>query len=70
MTNAFIKEFISNQFIVLRKILHRIKNVYRKWMKRKFGNLQMKILIVGNLILHLCGNIRQYIISALGEIKI
>ena len=70
MTNAFIKEFIEQSIYRIEENTHRIIKCLQEideieiW---KFPNDNSNS--IGNLILHLCGNIRQYVISALGETK-
>ena len=70
MENAFAKEFIEQSIYRIEENTHRIIKCLREideieiW---KFPNDNSNS--IGNLILHLCGNIRQYAISALGEIK-
>ena len=70
MTNAFAKEFIEQSISRIEESTHRIIKCLDEiddtetW---KSPNDQLNS--IGNLILHLCGNIRQYAISALGETK-
>jgi uncharacterized damage-inducible protein DinB len=70
MTNAFAKEFIEQSIYRIEESTHRIIKCLQEidetdlW---KSPNPNSNS--IGNLILHLCGNIRQYAISALGEIK-
>ena len=68
MENLFAKEFIEQSIYRIDENAQRIKKCLQEidemeiW-KSPNDNLNS----IGNLILHLCGNIRQYIISALGE---
>lgn len=68
MENLFAKEFIEQSIYRIDESAQRIKKCLREideieiW-KSPNNNLNS----IGNLILHLCGNIRQYAISALGE---
>lgn len=70
MTNAFIKEFIDQSIHCIEENTHRIVKCLHEiddteiW---KSPNNHSNS--IGNLILHLCGNIRQYIISGLDEAK-
>ncbi len=70
MTNPFIKEFIEQSMSRIEESTNRIIKCLQEideteiW---KFPNNNLNS--IGNLMLHLCGNIRQYIISALGEIE-
>jgi len=70
MTEDFIKEFIS-------QAIHRIDENTQK-LTVCFHDLEENEIwrrpnqhsnSVGNIILHLCGNIRQYIISSLGHLE-
>ena len=69
MTNV-IKEFIEQSIYRIRENTQRIIKCLGEieeieiW---KFPNDNSNS--IGNLVLHLCGNIRQYAISALGEIE-
>ena len=68
--DAFAKEFIEQSLYRIEENTRRIKKCLGEieeieiW---KFPNNNSNS--IGNLILHLCGNIRQYAISALGETK-
>jgi uncharacterized damage-inducible protein DinB len=70
MASTFVKEFIEQSVYRIEESTNRIKKCLAEiddaqtW-RRPNDNLNS----VGNLIVHLCGNIRQYIISALGEKK-
>lgn len=67
MGNAFSKEFIDQS-------IYRIEESTRRVIKclEEIDNIEIwkspndQLNSIANLILHLCGNIRQYIISALG----
>ena len=70
MTEEFVKEFIDQSIIridentqKLTTCLHHLEEA-EIW-KRPNQNSNS----VGNIILHLCGNIRQYAISSLGQIE-
>lgn len=68
MANAFIKEFVEQSIYRIGESTHRIIKCLQEideteiW---KYPNDHSNS--IGNLVLHLCGNIRQYAISALGE---
>ena len=70
MTNAFTKEFIEQSIYRMAENTKRIVKCAEEideieiW---KSANENSNS--IGNIILHLCGNIRQYAISALGETK-
>ena len=70
MENTFAKEFIEQSIYRIEENTQRIIKCLGEieeieiW---KFPNDNSNS--IGNLILHLCGNIRQYAISALSEIK-
>lgn len=70
MTNAFTKEFIDQSIYRIEENTKRIVKCLEEideieiW---KSANENSNS--IGNIILHLCGNIRQYAISALGETK-
>ena len=70
MTNTFTKEFIEQSIYRIEENTHRITKCLEEideieiW---KSANENSNS--IGNIILHLCGNIRQYAISALGETK-
>ena len=70
MTNDFIKEFVDQSIhsieentLRIVKCLHEIDESEIWKSPNNHSNS------IGNLILHLCGNIRQYIISGLGHAK-
>ena len=68
MPNTVIKEFIKQSIYRIEENTQRIIKCLDEideteiW---KFPNDHSNS--IGNLILHLCGNIRQYVVSALGE---
>ena len=70
MTNAFTKEFVEQSIYRITENTQRITKCLQEideieiW---KSANVNSNS--IGNIILHLCGNIRQYAISALGETK-
>ena len=70
MTNTLAKEFIEQSIYRITENTQRIIKCLGEieeieiW---KFPNDHSNS--IGNLILHLCGNVRQYAISALGEIE-
>ena len=70
MTHTFVEEFIEQSIYYIEKNTPRIIRCLQEideieiW-KSPNGNSNS----VANLLLHLCGNIRQYVISALGTIK-
>ncbi len=70
MTEVFINEFISQSLYRIDEDTKRLTNCLDEleetetW-KRPNENSNS----VGNLILHLCGNIRQYAISSLGQVE-
>ncbi len=70
MTNVFTKEFIEQSIYRIDENTKRIIKCLQEideieiW---KSANENSNS--IGNIILHLCGNIRQYAISALGETK-
>ena len=70
MSDALMKEFIEQSIYRIEENTHRIGKCLQEidgtelW---KFTNEHSNS--IGNLILHLCGNVRQYAIAALGEIN-
>ena len=70
MSDALTKEFIEQSIYRIEENTHRIRKCLQEidetelW---KFTNEHSNSM--GNLILHLCGNVRQYAIAALGEIN-
>ena len=68
--NEVIKEFVDNAIYRLDESTRMIDIAFEKlkeeevWMRPNKSSNSM-----GNLILHLCGNIRQYAISSLGEVE-
>ena len=70
MTNAFTKEFIDQSIYRIEENTHRILKCLQEIDEVETWQApNEKSNSIGNLILHLCGNIRQYAISALGEKK-
>lgn len=68
MTDNFIKEFIEHSIYRVELNTPRINKCLKLLSEKdvwKRPNDQSNS--IGNLILHLCGNIRQYIISSLGK---
>jgi uncharacterized damage-inducible protein DinB len=67
MENIFYKEFIDQSLYYINENTSKIKICMKQldekdiWFRRN-----EHINSIGNIILHLCGNIRQYIISSLG----
>jgi uncharacterized damage-inducible protein DinB len=70
MEENFIKEFIQQSIFIIDQNTPRITRCMNEleetdiWKRPNNASNS-----VGNLILHLCGNITQYIISSLGEAK-
>jgi len=68
MKNAFAKEFIEQSIYRIDENTQRIKKCLQEIDEIEIWESPNKNSnSIGNLILHLCGNIRQYAISALGE---
>lgn len=68
MENPFAKEFIEQSIYRIDENAQRIKKCLQEIDELEIWKSPNKNLnSIGNLILHLCGNIRQYAISALGE---
>jgi uncharacterized damage-inducible protein DinB len=68
MDNTFYKEFIDQSIDRLNQNTDKIKSCMVQLDEKEIwfspnGNLNS----AGNLILHLCGNIRQYVISSIGS---
>jgi uncharacterized damage-inducible protein DinB len=67
MENLFYKEFIDQSLYTINENTSKIKTCLRQLDEKDIWFRHNKhVNSVGNLILHLCGNIRQYIISSLG----
>lgn len=70
MANAFVKEFIEQSIFRIEENTQRIAKCLEEideidiWKSPNENSNS-----IGNILLHLCGNIRQYVISALGETK-
>ena len=70
MENAFAKEFIEQSIYRIEENTQRIIKCLQEIDEIEIWKLPNdNSNSIGNLILHLCGNIRQYGISALSEIK-
>jgi hypothetical protein len=67
MENILYKEFIDQSLYTINENTSKIKSCLNQMDEKDIWFRHNKhINSVGNLILHLCGNIRQYIISSLG----
>jgi len=70
MTTPVTKEFIAQSIYRIEESTHRILKCLQEIDETEtWKSPNEKSNSIGNLILHLCGNVRQYAISALGEIK-
>ena len=70
MENTFAKEFIEQSIYRIEESTHRIKKCLDEIDEIEIWKCpNERSNSIGNLILHLCGNIRQYGISALSKIK-
>jgi uncharacterized damage-inducible protein DinB len=70
MAAFFVKEFIEQSVYRIEESTNRIKKCLAEIDNAQTWKLPNDNLnSVGNLLVHLCGNIRQYVISALGEKK-
>ena len=70
MTKEFIQEFISQSIYRIDENTQKITNCLNELEETEIWNRPNENSnSVGNLILHLCGNIRQYAISSLGQIR-
>ena len=68
MVNTVIAEFIEQSIFRLEENTQRIRKCLEEINEEEAWQYPNEHLnSVGNLILHLCGNIRQYVISTLGE---
>ena len=67
MTNNFIKEFLEQSIYRINENTGRIKICFDQLDEKEIWEFPNENTnSIGNLVLHLCGNITQYIISALG----
>ncbi|MEP6951889.1 MAG: DinB family protein [Ginsengibacter sp.] len=70
MTNTFMKEFIEQSIYRIEKNTPRIIKCLQEMDEVEiWQSPNVNSNSVANLLLHLCGNIRQYIISALGGVE-
>ena len=70
MTPAFAKEFIEQSMYRIEESTKRVIKCLQEIDETEiWKSPNSNSNSVGNLILHLCGNIRQYVISALGGVK-
>ncbi|MEP7230559.1 MAG: DinB family protein [Ginsengibacter sp.] len=70
MATAISKDFIEQSISRIRENTKRIAICLQEIHEEEIWNSPNdNSNSIGNLILHLCGNIRQYIVSALGEIE-
>ncbi len=68
MTTAISKEFIEQSIYRIEENTKRVATCLQEIDEEEIWNSPNdQSNSIGNLILHLCGNIRQYIVSALGE---
>jgi uncharacterized damage-inducible protein DinB len=70
MEEKFIKEFIEQSIFIIDQNTPRITRCMNELEEEEIWKRPNNVSnSVGNLILHLCGNITQYIISSLGKAK-